>query len=375
MRAALSDASTWNLLASCCFAIACGSPAACLRFSSVTNRTDRSDNQGVRVMPYKFPIPEDFGADGTGSRDTTAEFLAMQNSTLVCMAKPGSRYAVQGLKFKNGFKWINHSAGGEYTGPPPDYISGSFIRPPGVPTSQAILDLNHQADSSYGRALVFEGLAIDGIDGTMDGISGGSEELTLIRPFITRCRNGLGGATPLAGGGHASAYTRSATIELPRVFNCSSAGLRDFIDSKIIHPVLANNLVGFQLMDGCNFVLVDGGRIEWNTNENVRLSAAQNPIVKFTIQGTQLDRGGMCSIYAKLCQFLTINGIQVHRAAAQGSTLVGQCSQIFLQDCTEVAIGGAFMSQHGQNDPGDPSGNTGHLARLFDGEAAGRFRA
>jgi hypothetical protein len=306
-------------------------------------------------MSYAFPIPEDFGCDGTGARDTTADFYTMQSKTQVCMAKPGSHYAVQGLKFRNGFKWINHTAGAAYTeATVPAYISGSFVRPPGAPTSQAILDLNNQADPNYGRALVFEGLAIDGVDATMDGISAGSAELTLIRPFITRCRNGLGGATPpVAGSPTPSSYTTSATLELPRVFNCSSAGLRDFIDSKIIHPVITNNLVGFQMKDGCNFVLLDGGRIEWNTNENVRLSGVDNPIIKFTIQGTQLDRGGLCAIYAKFCQLLTINGVQLHRAGAQGLTTVGQCSQIFLENCTDVAIGGAFMSQHGKNDKGD----------------------
>jgi hypothetical protein len=298
--------------------------------------------------------PEDYGIAGDGT-DQTAKFVTQIWSlgTRGMMAKEGSNYGVMGLKFPNGFKWENHYSGDGYTDDPrATHLNGAFVKIPSAPDNSCILDLDNQADPTVGKDVVLEGLAIDGMNGKVIGIKGGSNRLNIQRAFIRKCLYGLGGP------GH---YTTSATLRDFRAVLCGNpvsiggvttygAGVGQLIDSRI-NFVLTSNWCGILLSDGSNMNTLEG-RAEWNNACGIRMAGFTNPVVGNILTGIQIDANADAGLYMQKVQGGTISDMIIKRNG-RGAGGEGKQSNIYMKDCSHLTMG-IINTQHGVDDLGNP---------------------
>src|SRR6185436_10812469 len=159
------------------------------------------------------------GAVGDGVTDDSAIMsLACSGLYRKVKLRGDGNYVVGDIKIANGVT-VEGNVGRDYTGIHA-YIKPRFTRKAGC---ISVFDVNNQVDvNNFGRAITLRGIAIDGVDNTCNGISGGSVRLNLDRVYITNCTNGIGGNSP---GG--SGYTRVLDASGLNITNCSVAAVRD----------------------------------------------------------------------------------------------------------------------------------------------------
>lgn len=164
-----------------------------------------------------------YGAVGDGVTNDTAAFNLCLTHNIVCWVDPAKTYAVGNVQMKNGNRLIGLGTVeyGDRT------ASTASTRPVlvGVAGSSSVLDV-----SAISNSAAIDGVFIDCKSSSINGISGGSFQLTVQDTTVVGCAAGLG---DLAG----STYTTEAHI-INVTFGGNQRGISNPIDSFVVNTDL-----------------------------------------------------------------------------------------------------------------------------------------
>ncbi|CCN69864.1 right-handed parallel beta-helix repeat-containing protein [Vibrio nigripulchritudo] len=286
----------------------------------------------------------DYGAVGNGITDDTSAFNDCLSNNQVCWVEPGKAFKVADVKMNEGNRLIGFGSVQygmvKYQGSSPydEALKPVLIGGSGNRTEPSIIDTSYV---SVGAGI--EGITIDCGGQTMNGISGGSNQLTVQDVTIVGCKNGIGGS-----GQNQSidSYTSSAHIT-NSTFGGNEIGVANLVDSFVVNGDFANNSnIGLYLGAGANANTIVNTRFEWNEGPGISSygGTAQN-----SISNSFFDRNHGPGIVLIGVESMTISNSSFNRNGSINNA--GNDAQIDMYNSSNISITGS-TSTVGQDDGG-----------------------
>ncbi|MGN6536675.1 MAG: right-handed parallel beta-helix repeat-containing protein [Mesorhizobium sp.] len=271
-----------------------------------------------------------YGAVGDGTTDDTAAFNLCLVHNTVCWVDPAKTYAVGDVRMNDG----NRLAGLGVVEYGTETASTTNARPVLVAVSGATQVLEV---SSVREGAAVEGVFIDCRNSGINGISGGSFQLTVEDTTVVGCDVGFGGG----------AYTGGARV-LNSTFGNNVTGIENLIDSFVVNADLANNTGdGIYLGTGANANTIVNSRFEWNQGFGLESYGGTN---NNSISNSLFDRN-----YKAGLRLIGVTGMTVSNSvfSRNGRNNVGpdENAQIYMSGSKNVSISGG-LSVVGSDDGG-----------------------
>ncbi len=296
----------------------------------------------VATLGARTAIPlvtnAEFGADPTGTVDSTAAWMAAMAASRVIIVPPGI-FKLNNCVVPNGTSILGFS--------PVDYQTGtSTATQPYIMAATAGTTNIFNVDNAFD--ITMQGLHIDGSNGTLcNAISGNSTRLTLRDCTISGCTNyGLGGVVPGGSGILVSYQARLYNVTF--VVNVIAMG--DQIDSLMVGGSMSGGGSGWlstaQMSGYMAFCAV---RIEWNSYYGVVVTPAtyaQNLGVKVQFTGCQFDRNYITGAYLNGASQVCFTGCSFTR---NGRNLDSNSCHVLFNNASHIIINGC-TSNYGQDD-------------------------
>lgn len=274
-----------------------------------------------------------YGAVGDGVTNDTAAFNLCLTHNVICWVDPAKTYAVGNVSMKNGNRLIGLGTVeyGDRTA-----VTAS-TRPVlvGIVGSSSVIDV-----SAISNSAAIDGVFIDCKSSSINGISGGSFQLTIQDTTVVGCAAGLG---DLAG----STYTTEAHI-INVTFGGNLRGISNPIDSFVINADFANNSGdGIYLGGGANSNTIVNSRFEWNQGYGIQSYGGTN---NNSISNSIFDRNYMAGIRLDGVTGFTISN-SVFNRNGRNNVASDQNAQIYMSGAKNVSITGG-LSLVGRDDGG-----------------------
>lgn len=285
----------------------------------------------------------DHGAVGDGTTDDTAAFNRCLEENTVCWVDPAGIYSVGDVRMNSGNRLIGLGVVeyGDRT------AATTAARPILVAKKGArnVLDVGAVRDGA-----AIEGLFIDCRDLSVNGISGGSFQLTVSDTTVVGCDAGLGDSGGVT-------YSGVARI-VNSTFGGNRRGISNLIDSMIVNVDLANNLGdGIYLGAGANANAIVNCRFEWNQGFGLHTYGGTNAN---QVANSFFDRNFAGGIRIAGATGITIANAVLFRNGR--NDIDGQNAQISISGSSNVSITGG-LSAVGRDDGG---GGPATPAYVFD---------
>lgn len=290
----------------------------------------------------------EFGADPTGSTDSTTAFqnaMAAGPTFVPALQSNGSiaTYLLNNCIVPNGATLIGGSVE-PYAGGGID--SQSAARPHIVTAPSAVRIFNVDGK----RGIRIEGLVISAAASTTanscDGISAGCSGMTLRDVLVMYCQYGLGGQVS----GSSATYPTASWEANLWGFTCSACttGVGDLVDSKVFGGNFATCINGMVLGSNSNSSSIIGSRFEWNGRlANGTPAGAGAGLVlggcdTIQIIGCEFDSNGTTGINITGSYKCNILGCMFRRNGnnvSSGTTLASGSSHVQLSSAYQTTFG------------------------------------
>ncbi|WP_104403530.1 right-handed parallel beta-helix repeat-containing protein [Vibrio penaeicida] len=286
----------------------------------------------------------DYGAIGNGIADDTSAFNNCLSNNQVCWVEPGKAFKVADVKMNEGNRLIGFGSVQygmvKYQGTSPydDALRPVLVGGNGNRTEPSVIDASY---ISVGAGI--EGITIDCGSHQMNGISGGSNQLTIQDVTIVGCKSGVGGS-----GQNTSIddYTSSAHIT-NSTFGGNEIGVANIVDSFVVNADFANNLnIGLYLGAGANANTIVNSRFEWNEGPGI---SSYGGTEQNSISNSFFDRNQGAGIELIDVESMTISNSSFNRNGS--NNYAGSDAQIDLYNSSNISFTGSTSSV-GQDDGG-----------------------
>jgi hypothetical protein len=271
-----------------------------------------------------------YGAVGDGVTNDTAAFNLCLTHNVICWVDPAKTYAVGNVQMKNGNRLIGLGVVEYGT----QTAATAATRPVlvGVAGSSSVIDV-----SAITISAAIDGLFIDCKSGSINGISGGSFQLTVQNTTIVQCGVGLGDST----------YTGEAHV-INSTFGGNQTGMANLVDSFVVNADFANNSGdGIYLGTGANGNTIVNSRFEWNHGYGLQSYGGTNAN---SISNSLFDRNYMAGIRLSGVTGFTISN-SVFTRNGRNNVASDQNAQIYMSGSKNVSITGG-LSAVGNDDGG-----------------------
>ncbi|MDX8499284.1 right-handed parallel beta-helix repeat-containing protein [Mesorhizobium sp. VK4C] len=274
-----------------------------------------------------------YGAVGDGVTNDSAAFNLCLTYNVICWVDPAKTYAVGDVQMNNGNRLIGLGTV-EYG----DRTAATASTRPilvGVAGSTNVINVSGVSNSA-----AVDGLFIDCKSSSINGISGGSFQLSIQDTTVVNCAAGLG---DMAG----STYTTEAHI-IDATFGSNQRGISNPTDSLIINADFANNSGdGIYLGGGANSNTIVNSRFEWNQGYGVQSYGGTN---NNSISNSIFDRNYKAGIRLDGVTGFTISN-SVFARNGRNNVAADQNAQIYMSGAKNVSITGG-LSLVGRDDGG-----------------------
>jgi hypothetical protein len=292
------------------------------------------------LFSASYPSVQSFGADLTGTVDSTPAFLAALTASKVVIIPNGS-YKLNNLQPPSGSSLIGFAGKGYDTGAT---TLGAKIFALNSSTTN-IINIDGKTD------ILLQGMQINGTGATTcNGISAGGNSITLRDLSIRNCTGfGIGGAPA---GGSLVPCNFETTIDQCDVYSCGT-GIGDLIDGWIYCGSLTSNTNNLVFTSGnSGEVNIVNTRIEWATSGygfvNSSNFGTPNPGSKVKFTNCQFDRNwnGACNLNG--CNYVQFDNCGFWRNGNVSATGSVSC-QVLINGASHISFHGC-MSNFGQDD-------------------------
>ncbi len=271
-----------------------------------------------------------YGAVGDGATNDTAAFNLCLTHNVICWVDPAKTYAVGNVQMKNGNRLIGLGVV-EYGA---QTAATAATRPVlvGVAGSTSVIDVSAVSISG-----AIDGLFIDCKSSSINGISGGSFQLTVQDTTVVQCGVGLGDST----------YTGEAHI-INSTFGGNQTGMANLVDSFVVNVDFANNSGdGIYLGTGANGNTITNSRFEWNQGYGLQSYGGTNAN---SISNSLFDRNYKAGMRLSGVTGMTISN-SVFTRNGRNNVASDQNAQIYMSGSKNVSITGG-LSAVGNDDGG-----------------------
>ena len=260
-----------------------------------------------------------YGADGDGTTNDTAAFNLCLANNAVCWVDPTKTYAVGNVQLKNGSRLIGLGV--------VEYGTSTAATAATRPVLTGIVGSTNVIDASaVTKGAAIEGVFIDCKSSSINGVSGGSFQLTVQDTTVVGCANGLGGGK----------YSGEAHI-LNSTFGGNQTGISGLVDSFIINADLANNIGdGIYLGSGANANTIVNSRFEWNEGSGLESYGGTEANV---ISNCLFDRNYKTGLRLVGVMGMSISNSTFYRNG-RNNIAADQNAQIYLSGSRNISITG-----------------------------------
>jgi len=273
-----------------------------------------NDKANTELLNILYPPIPFLAAVGDGVTDDTSAIQNLLNylrdiggGTLFIPA--GKTFIVGDLKLYSG----SHIKGNALDG----YLNSLIPSLKAKTGSFSVIDINN-ADG-----FTIENLIIDGNNKSSSGLNSKGEGGRIYKVKFVQCATAIGG--------YAGRYLGTTNI-IECYFNRNGTGVTNLRDSKILDSFFYEQSdSGINLTDGSNDNVIQGNKLEWNTNNGIGSYLANHNIINANV----IDRNGDAGISLISSSYTSITSNMFRRNGAT-TTEDNQKSHIFLQGCTEI---------------------------------------
>jgi len=295
----------------------------------------------------------DYGAAGDGSTDDTQAFNACLQENSVCWVDPERTFVVGDVHMINGNRLIGLGSV-EYGNRNSQSGSRRAVLI-GKPGASNVIDVSYVTESAG-----IEGIFIDCDSRSINGISGGSFQLSIQDTTVVNCKHGLGGF-----GANNDNDEYSGEVHITNsTFGNNDTGISNIVDSFVLNADFANNQGnGIYLGGGSNSNTIVNSRFEWNDGHGISTYGGTGHNV---ISNSIFDRNGKAAIRLHGADGFSISNNDFFRNASDDDPYEQAASQVLIEHSKNISITGG-TSQVGRNDDNSGPATPRHVV-AYHGE-------